>query len=143
MNKSDLKKEFFINSEVLFVGYSSKMEGFCKAINQSFIRNGIKVFPFNLKDNPNYDVKVHKSLDEIASVPKTAFILFNEDGDIKVIDQLADKGVKRILFQDTRVAKNEVLEECNKKGIETLVACPMMRFGKGLHRFHGFCAGVK
>ena len=94
---SDLKKDFFINNEVLFVGYSSKMEAYCKSINQAFTRNGIKVYPYNPKENPNYDVKVYKTLDEIASVPQTAYILFNEDGDIKIIKQLANKGVKKIL----------------------------------------------
>jgi acyl-CoA synthetase (NDP forming) len=143
MATSKLNKEFFINDEMLFVGYSSRMVAFCKNMHQAFTNNGIKVYPFNTKKSSNYDVKVYNSLEEMTVVPKTAFILFNEDSEIKVIKQLADKGVTRILFQDSKAGRKEVIEECSKMGIETLVACPLMKFGKGLHRFHGFCAGVR
>jgi predicted CoA-binding protein len=143
MAKSNLKKEFFTNNEVLFIGYFNRMESFCRMIYKAFTRNNIKVYPYNPKENPNYDIKVYKTLDEITALPQTAFILFNEDCEIKLIEQLAEKGVKKLLFQDAKAAKNEVVEECRIRGIETLVACPMMRFGKGLHRIHGFFEGVR
>jgi hypothetical protein len=143
MTTVKLNKEFFINDEVLFVGYSNRMIGFCKKMYQAFTNNGIKVYPLNSNKNTDYDVKVYNSLEEMAVIPRTAFILFNEDSEIKVIKKLANKGVIRILFQDSKATKKEIIEECGKMGIETLVACPLMKFGKGLHRFHGFCTGVR
>lgn len=143
MDKSKLNKEFFTNDEVLFVGYANRLPSFCKSVYQSFINSGIKVYPYNTKSDSNYDVKVYNSLEDLKAVPKTAFILFHEDSESKVVKQLADKGVKRILFQDATAAKSEIIEECGKLGIDTMVACPMMKFGKGLHRVHGFFAGVR
>ncbi|MGE5682894.1 MAG: hypothetical protein ACM34K_18660, partial [Bacillota bacterium] len=59
------------------------------------------------------------------------------------VKQLKDFGIKRILFHNSKTVSQETLEECRQAGIETAIGCPMMIFGKGLHRFHGFLSGVK
>lgn len=137
-----LSKEFFENNEVLFVGYSNKNQAFCNMIFQAFSNNGIKVYPIN-KNEGNYDVKVYRSISDLPKIPKTAFILLNRDNTKKIIGELANCGIKRIEFQNSKNVDSAILEDCAKRGIETLVACPMMKFGKGIHKVHGFFAGVK
>lgn len=139
----DLKKEFFLEDEVLFVGYSAKNQGFSRKVYQAFLNNGIKVYPLNNKESGNYDVKVYKNIEDLPRIPKTAYILLNKDNTRQVIEVLANKGVQNLLFQRSRNIDQSILEECTKFGIKTIVACPMMRFGSGIHRIHGLMAGIK
>ena len=138
-----LSKEFFTDGEVLFVGYSSRNKAFSRAIYDAFMRGGIKVFPFNHKAGGSYDVKVYQSLSELPKVPRSAFVLLNRENAGKIIHSLADSGVRRILFQSAKNVDAGILEECKKLGMETMVACPMMVFGSGIHKIHGFFAGVR
>ncbi len=140
---SKIEKEFFVGNEVLFIGYSGKNQGFSKSIYQAFMDNGIKVYPVNTKPGGSYDVKVYNSLEELPRIPETAFVLLNRDRALNAVKELAAKGIKRIQFQNRRSADAMVLSECSKLGIETSVACPLMKFGSGFHKFHGFLAGVR
>ncbi len=141
---SILNKDFFDGNEVLFVGYSGgKNQPFCKMIYEAFTKNGIKVYPTNTKTEGNYDVKVYRSLSDLPKIPKTAFVLVNKENARKELKELYENGIKRILFQSKRNIDDSILDECSKMGIETIVACPMMKFGTGFHRIHAFFAGVR
>lgn len=140
---SKLSKEFFQENEVLFLGYSSKNEGFSKMVYNAFLKNGIKVYPVNKKEGGSYEVKVYKSLEDLPKIPKTAYVLLNKENTRMVIKDLINKGITKILFQNKKSVDNSIIEECARVGIETAVACPMMKFGSGIHRIHGFFAGVK
>lgn len=136
-------KEFYEGNEVLFVGYSSKNQAFSKMIYQAFTDNGIQVYPMNSKEDGSYDVKVYHSFDQIPKMPATAYLLLNKENIKKVLPKIAEKGVKKVQFQNKKYIDDAIVNECQTLGIETLAACPMMKFGKGFHRFHAFLAGVK
>lgn len=138
-----LYKDFFKDKDVLFVGYSSRNSGYSKSIYKAFTDNQIKVYPLNTKENASYDVKVYKSLAELPSMPKSAFILLNKDNTTKAVKELLGKDVKRILFRSQTAVDPTIIAECEKAGIETAYGCPMMIYGKGMHKFHAFIAGVK
>ena len=140
---SKLNRDFFADNEVLFMGYSSRRQAFSNSIYKAFTDAGIKVFPFNPKKNAKYDVKVYSDLKELQKVPSTAYILLNGENAKKAVKQIRESGVKRILFKPGKTADREILDECAASGIDTVVACPMMLFGSGIHRLHGFFAGVK
>ncbi len=135
-----LYKNFFKDKEILFVGYSSRDSAYSKEIYQAFVNNQMKVYPYNKKENATYDVKVYRNLEELPVMPKTAFVLLNKSNAAKAVKELIDKGVQRILF---RVADPETLAVCANAGVEATVGCPLMVYGKGLHKFHAFFAGVK
>ncbi|MDF2543815.1 MAG: hypothetical protein K0S47_3533 [Herbinix sp.] len=138
-----LTKDFFMNNEVIFIGYSSRNASYSNLIYQTFTKNVIKVYPINNKENAQYDVKVYKSLNELKAIPKTAYILMKKENTAKAVKELASKGVKRILFHNNKTVDAATLDECKKAGIETAIACPMMILGGGFHKFHGFLAGVR
>lgn len=140
---SNLTKDFFNEKEILFMGYSGKNQRFSKMVYNAFNNNGIKVYPVNSKEGSYYDIKVYKSLEELPKIPKTAYVLLNKENTRNAISSLKDKGVKKILFHSKKNIDSSILDECTKMGIETAVACPMMRFGSGIHRIHGFFAGIK
>ena len=138
-----LSKDFFDGNEVLFVGYSSRNRVFSRQVYQAFMRNGIKVYPLNNKANGSYDVKVYKSMSELPKTPRSAYVLLNKNNSISVVRHLAENGIKKVLFQNKKIADSDTLNECEKLGIEAAVGCPMMVFGSGFHKIHGFFAGAR
>lgn len=138
-----LNKDFFKNGEVIFVGYSSRNPAYSKLIYKTFSDNGIRVYAVNTRKNASFDVKVYGSLDELPVIPECAFVLLKSENTREAVKQLGEKGVKRILFRSGKTVDDKTLEECRQKGIETALGCPMMVFGSGIHRLHGFFSGVK
>ena len=141
MNK--LSKDFLKDNEILFVGYSSRNKAYSNSIYQALTNHGFKVYPFNTKENASYDIKVYRKLDELPVMPKSAFLLLSKDNTAKAVRMLVDQDVKRILFYHARSVDEETQKLCEKNGIEIAAGCPMMIYGKGLHKFHGLLAGVK
>ena len=139
-----LNKDFFTDNEVLFVGYSGgKNKVFVQGVHRAFVKHGLKVYPMNPRKDASFDVKVYRSFDELPKVPASAFVLLSKENAKKAIKELKERGVKKILFQSKRMADRELLDQCKALGLETAVACPMMVFGGGFHKFHGFLAGVR
>ena len=138
-----LYKGFFVDKDVLFVGYSSRNSGYSKEVFKAFTNNQMKVYPYNIKENVNQDIKIYKSLEELPVVPKSAFILLNKDNATKAVKELIGKGVKKILFYSQKGVELATLEECERAGVETAYGCPMMIYGTGFHKFHALLAGVK
>lgn len=138
-----LSKNFFTDSDVLFVGYSSRNKAYSNSILEAFTNNNIKVYPYNTKDNTTFDTKVYKKLEELPEMPKTAFVLLNKTNTTKAVKQLIENGFTKILFYNKNSVDPETLAECDKAGIVTASGCPLMVFGTGIHKFHAFFAGVK
>lgn len=138
-----LSKNFFSDDDLLFVGYSGSKRAFSQQLYRAFLRQGIKVYPLNTNENGNYDVKVYQNLDELTQIPKTAYILLNKDNTKKVIQQLFDQGVKKVLFHSKKTVDEGTFSECKRLGMTAAVGCPMMVLGSGIHKIHGFFAGVR
>ena len=87
-------KDFFKSNEVIFVGYSSRNKGYSSAILNGFHENQIKVYPYNVKEQGNYDTKVFHRLEDIPNTVKEAYILVNKNNTEEAVKQLINKGVK-------------------------------------------------
>ena len=97
MNK--LSKDFMKGKDILFVGYSSRDKQYSKMVYQALSEHNFTVYPFNIKENASYDIKVYKKLEELPVMPETAFLLLSKDNTAKAVKMLAGKGIKRILFR--------------------------------------------
>lgn len=140
---SKLSKDFFINHEVLIVGYPIKTDPSMPMLLQAFLNNGIKVFAQNSAATDDADMKIYTSLADLPRIPKSAYIYLDKKDIDPWIGQLASAGITRVLFHSKNDVDASQLEACKKAGLETAVACPMMIFGKGIHWFHGKLAGVR
>ncbi len=138
-----INKDFFTDSDILFVGYSSRNKAYSNMVFEAFTNNNIKVYPFNTKDNADFDIKVYKKFSELPMIPQTAYVLLNKTSAAKAVNHLIDNGVKKILFYNKNMVDPATLEECDKAGVVTAYGCPLMVYNGGIHKLHSFFAGVK
>jgi len=137
-----IPRSFFEADEVLFVGYSKKNEAFCKGVTEAFESKGATVYPVN----PSPDKFSRPVYPDIASVPGSvnfAYVLTGKAHNAQVVESLASRGIKKVVFQSRMSADGAILERCAELGMDAVVACPMMALGGGFHRFHGWLAGVR
>ncbi len=138
-----VSKDFFTENEIIFVGYSSRNNQYSNSIYQAFTNHDMKVYPVNSKANSGFSIKVYQNLSELPRIPKTAFVLLNQENTKRAVKQLMEAGVKKILFLNSKTVDTETLKECSQQNIETAIGCPLMIFGTGIHKIHAFFAGVK
>ena len=137
-----LTKDFFSDGEVLIIGYPLNDDPSMKMILPAFLRNNIKVYALNPKAGTDLDIKIYKSFSELPKIPKCAYIYLEKDEITPWIGDMAKNGVTRVLFHSRKDVEPADVEACNKAGLETAIACPMMLLGKGIHKLHKFLAGI-
>lgn len=137
-----LTKDYFGDS-VLLIGYSSNEKSFSRMVCQEMEKNGIEVHAVNGVSEGPFDRKVYRKLNEIPDLPDTACVLIGKANVLEAVRELESVGVKRILVQSKGYVDHDLEEFCEAKGLELTTGCAFMAIGKGLHRFHGFLAGVK
>ncbi len=137
-----LTKAFFSDNEVLIVGYPLKNDPSMKMILPAFGKNHIKVYALNPKASGDLDIKIYKSFDELPKVPKCAYIYLEKDEITPWIPVLKEKGVQRVLFHSKKDVEPADVAACQKAGLDTAIACPMMLLGTGFHKLHKLLAGV-
>ena len=139
--RKKVSRSFFIAKEVLFIGYSQKHEVFCKMAADAFKKAGSHVYFVNPKGKWN-DEMIYQSIESVPTAPELAYVITKKEVTSTLLESIAKKGIKRILFNSYMSVDQPTLDRCKALGIETAVACPMMALGGGFHRLHGFFAGV-
>ena len=132
---------FFEADSILFVGYSKRHAAYCKSVREAFEKRGAAVYPVNTGNGP-YDVKVYATVDEVPGLHALAVVITNKSRNAELLEALAAKGVKRVMFGSTASADVSTLERCATLGMEGAVVCPLQALGTGFHRFHGWLSGV-
>jgi acyl-CoA synthetase (NDP forming) len=137
-----ISRSFVLADEVLFIGYSRKHGSFCKTVYDAFVRSGAKVYPVNPAGGSGAPT-VYRSLAEVPARPAFAYLLTGRERSADLVEELASRGVRRVLFNSGMSVDRATLARCAELGMEAEVACPMMALGGGFHRFHGFLHGVR
>ena len=130
---------FFGKGPISFLGYSSREEAYSAEILKAMTGKGLTVYPVNPKQGASFSTKVYASLDELPAKSEDAILLMSNAKAESALSELAGKGYKRVLLRQ----KGSAVAKAESLGMEASVGCPLMAYGKGLHRFHGFLAGVK
>lgn len=137
-----LTKDFFSDNEVLILGYPLKADPSMKMILRAFQESNIQVYAINSKADGDLDIKIYKSFSELPKVPKCAYIYLEKDEITPWIAVMKENGVQRVLFHSKKDVESADIEACQKAGLETAVACPLMLLGSGIHKFHKFLSGM-
>ncbi|TAL29757.1 MAG: CoA-binding protein [Spirochaetes bacterium] len=133
----------FFDKEILFVGFTEKYRYFCTQVYNTLTKKGFQVYALTGEPKDKFSVPVYATIDALPVMPRSAYLITDKDETARQVDILHGRGVKKILFNSKNVADQAILNRCRDLGIETAVACPLMLYGGGLHRLHGFFAGVK
>ena len=131
-----LTKEYFTDGEVLIIGYPLNDDPSMKMILPAFIRHNIKVYALNPKAAGDLDIKIYKSFSALPKKPKCAYIYLEKDEITPWISDMVSNGVMRVLFHSKQDVAPADVEACNKAGLDTAIACPMMLLGKGINKLH-------
>ncbi len=138
---SKVSPAFFEADSIMFVGYSKRHAAYSKSVREAFEKRGTAVHPVNPGAGP-YDVKVYASVADVPASPSLAVVITNKSRNAELLETLAAKGVKRVMFGSRVSADASTLERCASLGMEGAVVCPLQALGTGFHRFHGWIAGV-
>lgn len=138
-----LSKDFFSSKEVVFIGYSGRNQVFSRMVYQAFVKNGLTVYPINKEKDRSFDIEVYNNFSDLPKIPEAAYVLLRKQNSADVVSTLKDNGIKKVLFHSNRNVDQATLNKCEEMGIETAVGCPMMVYGKGLHKLHAFFKGIK
>jgi len=105
--------------------------------------HGHTVYPINPQGGESQGTTVYKSLAEVPGSPRQAFVLLSRDNARTILPELKQRGIGKVLFQSKSMVDAAMLSDLHAAGIKTAYGCPMMLYGKGLHKFHALLAGVK
>ena len=112
-----IQASFFEADRVLFVGYSRKHATFCTAVRKAFEARGTEVFPVN-PGSGSYDVAVYPGIAEVPASPDLAYVLTGKVITDGLLEQLAAKGVKRVLFNSSMSADKNTISRATALGME-------------------------
>ena len=135
-------KDFFKDKEILFLGVSQRYKMYCDMAYNDLTKKNVNVIPVGDTDT-GLSFNVFKDIESIPKMPKTAYTIMDTEDNKKILGKLKEKGVERILFHSKNIYDEELLKTCESSGFEVSVACPLMAYGGGFHRFHGFLKGIK
>ncbi len=133
----------FLDNELLFVGFNEKERWFCMQVYKNLTAKGITVYPVTGESGEKFEIPVFASLDEAPKTPRCAYVITDKDITARMIEPLHARGIRKILFNSKNVADDAIMKKCESLGMEAAISCPLMAYGRGIHRFHGFLAGVK
>jgi predicted CoA-binding protein len=135
-------KAFFDAKDVLYIGYSERSIGYSEMVRKALEEAGKTVYPVNPKGTWG-DVTVYKTIESIPAKPWFALVLTDKKNTKNVVESLIKNNIKRVLFGSSQSVDQDILDQCKAHKIQTAIACPLMAYGKGMHRFHGWLAGVE
>ncbi len=136
-----LSPDFFKADSVAFIGYSKRHAAYCAEVRKAFEANGAQVHPVN-PTKGQYDVPVFGSVADIPGTPDLAVVITNKSRNAELLEALAAKGVRRVMFGSRVSADASTLGRCAALGMQGAIVCPLQALGSGFHRFHGWIAGV-
>lgn len=141
MNKLNLS--YFDNEEVVLVGLSSNKKSYSQMVYKSMIEQGVTVYPVNNRKDATFGINVFESIIEVPRTATIACVLTRKEHNEGMVEQIITMGIKKILIRSKSQLSEKDIEAINREKIEVTIGCPNMVLGKGLHRFHGYLAGVK
>ena len=114
-----------------------KYEG--RALYELFKGAGIRIFPISPDLNKVAGDKTYRSLSELPAHVDVVIDCLSKGNAVKVVEEAAAAGVKRIFFQPNTNSP-EAVNLCKTKGIECAKGCMLSHWPvKGLKRFVSPC----
>jgi predicted CoA-binding protein len=133
-------QEFLNDKKVAIVGASNKKDNFGRSIMTELSKAGYEVFPVNPRCEEVEGVACVPSVRDLPEQVKGVILAIPSTLTEEVVSECAGTPIKRVWMIKGmgRGAYSEKAHElCKAHNIEVVYGfCPMMFFGKGMHKFH-------
>ncbi len=131
---------FKTSRDIAVAGVSPRKGNWGLMLMQELKKSGYTVYPVNPKFAEIEDAKCYESLADLPPEVENLILAVNPKRSVEMIGQLPVSGIKRVWMNQgigEGAFSEEGLELLKKKNLEYVYGfCPMMFFGKGLHKFH-------
>lgn len=131
---------FFQSKNIAITGFSRKPYSHSRAIYNSFVEKGFSVYPINPCQEAIDGIKVYPSIDSLPSEVDAVYIINNKDLSLKIAQEAAAKGIKKIWIHVK--CNSQYAQEVEKKyGLSIVMGECFFMWAepvKGVHNFHRF-----
>ena len=113
---------------VAVIGASNDRSKYGNKAVRAYLLNGFKVYPVNPKEETIEGLKAYKSILEIPEEVDRATLYVPPKVGLKVIEEIAEKGVKELYFNPGSES-DELVEKARKLGLDPILACSILAVG--------------
>ncbi len=113
---------------VAVIGASNNRKKYSNKALRAYLISGYKVYPVNPKEEIVEGIKSYKSILDIEEDIDRATLYVPPQVGIKLIDEIAKKGVKE-LYINPGAESDELVEKARKLGLNPILACSILAIG--------------
>ena len=113
---------------VAIIGASNSRDKFGNKAVRAYLQQGFTVYPVNPKESRVEELPAFRSILEIPGPVDRASFYIPPAAGLKVIEEVAKKGVKEV-YLNPGSGSPELVEKARNLGIEPIVACSILAVG--------------
>ena len=113
---------------VAVIGASKDRSKYGNKAVRAYLLNDFKVYPVNPKEETIEGLKAYRSILEIPEEVDRATLYVPPNVGLKVIEEIAEKGVKELYFNPGSES-DELVEKARKLGLNPILACSILAVG--------------
>lgn len=110
------------------IGASKDRSKYGNKAVRAYLLNGFKVYPVNPKEETIEGLKAYRSILEIPEEVDRATLYVPPQVGLKVIEEIAEKGVKELYFNPGSES-DELVDKARKLGLNPILACSILAVG--------------
>ena len=110
------------------IGASNDRSKYGNKAVRAYLLNDFKVYPVNPKEETIEGLKAYRSILEIPEEVDRATLYVPPKVGLKVIEEIAEKGVKELYFNPGSES-DELVEKARKLGLNPILACSILAVG--------------
>ena len=113
---------------VAVIGASNDRAKYGNKAIRAYLRSEYKVYPVNPKGGVVEGLEAHKSILDIQAEVERATLYVPPEVGLKVIEQIAPKGVKE-LYVNPGAESDKLVNKARKLGLNPILACSILAVG--------------
>ena len=113
---------------VAVIGASNDRSKYGNKAVRAYLLNGFRVYPVNPKEKTIEGLDVYKSILDIQEEVDRASLYVPPKVGLKVIEEIAEKGVKELYF-NPGPESDELVAKARKLGLKPILACSILAVG--------------
>lgn len=114
---------------IAIIGASNNHQKFGNKAVRAYLKRGWKVFPVNLTEDKIEGLDVYRNIKDIKDEVERISIYLPPEKTLNVLKDISIKNPKEIYFNPGS-ENDEVLNESNKLGLNTVAACSIVDIGE-------------